>query len=507
MRVSTAKQGEQGVSLQQQRDAITRFTERNSFYIHRWFEERETAAERGRPMFNEIIEGLRAGEASGLIVHKIDRSARNLKDWAEIGELIDQGVEVHFANEFLDLQTRGGRLSADIQAVVAADYIRNLKEEARKGYYGRLKQGVLPRPAPLGYLDAGPGKPKLVDPVSSPLIKRAFELYGTGSCSIENLVTKLHSMGLRSKAGRKVYKNPLNDVLRNPFYMGLIRIEKTGEIFQGAHTPLIDAYLFELVQAALRSRVKTHRVHHEFIFKRLLQCHICKAGLIAEKQKGHVYYRCHTSKCPTACVRETTVEQDLIAQLRLLELSPAEKTCIQDGILRIRHDWRTSRKTVEASLQTRIAQHDDRLNRLTDAFVDGALDKQLFQQRKTALLLERREATGNLFSLSHDRRDIPLELEHCMHLAGNALAQYQAAQPDEKRELIKLLTSNRLLHGKKLTITLESPFHEIAARSNARCGGPPRDTARTWDLLLKQALHAISQGLLGENALWGSLKS
>jgi hypothetical protein len=40
---------------------------------------------------------------------------------------------VHFANDSLDLNTRGGRLSADIQAVVAADYIRNLREEAKKG--------------------------------------------------------------------------------------------------------------------------------------------------------------------------------------------------------------------------------------------------------------------------------------------------------------------------------------------------------------------------------------
>jgi len=66
---------------------------------------------------------LRRGKAQGVIIHKIDRGARNLKGWADLGELIDTGMEVHFANESLDLNTRGGRLSADIQAVVAADYI------------------------------------------------------------------------------------------------------------------------------------------------------------------------------------------------------------------------------------------------------------------------------------------------------------------------------------------------------------------------------------------------
>lgn len=101
---------------------------------------------------------LRGGKAKGIILHKLDRGARNLRDWAAIGELSDQGVEIHFVNESLDLQSRGGRLSADIQAVVAADYIRNLREETRKGFYGRLKQGLYPLRAPLGYLDQGKGK-------------------------------------------------------------------------------------------------------------------------------------------------------------------------------------------------------------------------------------------------------------------------------------------------------------------------------------------------------------
>ena len=57
----------------------------------------------------------------------------------------------------LDLNTRGGRLSADIQAVVAADFIRNLREETKKGFYGRLKQGLYPICAPIGYLDRGGG--------------------------------------------------------------------------------------------------------------------------------------------------------------------------------------------------------------------------------------------------------------------------------------------------------------------------------------------------------------
>src|SRR5262249_5583514 len=152
IRVSTAKQGEHGVSLQEQRAAISQYAQRFGLTIGEWFEERESAAKRGRPVFMQMLRALRRGSASGVVIHKIDRGARNLRDWADLGELIDSGIQVHFANESLDLNTRGGRLSADIQAVVAADYIRNLREETRKGFYGRLKQGFYPLPAPIGYL-------------------------------------------------------------------------------------------------------------------------------------------------------------------------------------------------------------------------------------------------------------------------------------------------------------------------------------------------------------------
>ena len=128
IRVSTAKQGDKGVSLQEQHAAIVRYAERQGLHIITCFEECLTAAKQGRPIFREMLRGLKKGDADGVIIHKIDRSARNLRDWADLGELIDAGVSVHFANESVDLQSRGGRLSADIQAVVAADYVRNLRE-------------------------------------------------------------------------------------------------------------------------------------------------------------------------------------------------------------------------------------------------------------------------------------------------------------------------------------------------------------------------------------------
>jgi site-specific DNA recombinase len=80
VRVSTAKQGEKGVSLQEQRNAIQTYAQRQGLSILEWFEERESAAKRGRPVFATMMRQLGLGKAQGVIIHKIDRGARNLKD-------------------------------------------------------------------------------------------------------------------------------------------------------------------------------------------------------------------------------------------------------------------------------------------------------------------------------------------------------------------------------------------------------------------------------------------
>src|SRR2546426_286981 len=308
-RVSTVRQGEHGVSLQEQRDAIARYAQRHALEISEWFEERETAAKQGRRVFARMLTRLQRREAEGVIIHKIDRSARNLTDWAELGDLIDQGIEVHFANESLDLNSRGGRLSADIQAVVAADFIRNLREETKKGIYGRLKQGVYPWPAPLGYLNKGKGNPKEPDPVQGPLLRRAFELYATGRYNLETLAQEMFRVGLRNRNGRKVTVNGLSTALNNLFYIGIIKLEKTGETFRGAHKTLATKSLFERVQNVLSGKARSSGWRHFLTFRRLLTCEHCTYTLIGETQKGHVYYRCHTRNWRTSCVREEVVDK------------------------------------------------------------------------------------------------------------------------------------------------------------------------------------------------------
>ena len=237
IRVSTQKQGE-GVSLEAQKDSILAFASHQNITITRWFEEKETTAKSGRPIFNQMLKLLRQGAAKGLVIHKIDRSARNLKDWTVISDLSDGGVDIYFATETLDFRSRGGRLTADIQAVIAADYIRNLREESKKGIDGRLKQGLYPFPAPTGYLNNGKAKAKTIDPIKGPLVKLAFDLYVQGKHSLRSLETEMVNRGLRNAGGRPFSHHGIANIISNPFYFGMIRIKHTGETFPGSMSHL-----------------------------------------------------------------------------------------------------------------------------------------------------------------------------------------------------------------------------------------------------------------------------
>ena len=433
-----------------------------------------------------MVRLLRRGTVQGVVIHKIDRGARNLKDWADLGELIDAGVEVHFANESLDLNTRGGRLSADIQAVVAADYIRNLREEAKKGIYGRLKQGIYPIAAPIGYLDRGAGQPKDPDPSKAPFVREAFQLYATGNYSLPRLVDEMYARGLRNRFGRKVTLNGMSTVLNNPFYIGVIRIKKTGEFFAGKHQPVLSKQLFDTVQGILRGKTVPRLIKHEFLFRKLVRCRRCGYTLIPELKKGHVYYRCHTRTCETKTIREERIDEAVLTALAPLRLDREELSYARQWIANARANQETSRVQELEAVRLRLTQVRERLGRLTDAYLDGAIDKAMLDQRRNGLLLEEAGFKQRITELEAGRYDTVTRLEQFLELAQAASDLYKRATPLEKRDFVKKLTSNLGVDRDFVGIELTNGARLMANRSLPTSGGPHEGTHRTFDSFLSR---------------------
>ena len=477
VRVSTQKQGE-GVSLEAQRAAIEQFAGRNDIAISEWFEEKQTAAKGGRPVFGAMLGALRRRKADGVVMHKIDRSARNFADWAKIGDLADAGIDVHFATETLDFRSRGGRLSADIQAVIAADYIRNLRDECLKGMYGRLKQGLYPWGAPLGYRNNGKGKAKTPEPLVAPLIRELFELYATGNHSIRSLRDAMTKRGLRGTAGAPLSKHGIEVILANPFYCGIIKVRSTGDVYPGCHEPLIPVSLFERVQHIKSGKAGKKVTRHNHVYRGLFHCAFCGYAMIPERQKGRVYYRCHTSSCPTTAVREDQIENLVISQLEKVAFADDQIAEIEDAVSR----WPARDRAQEAikAKGLQLAQVVQRLDRLTDALIDRLIDQDTFRAKKERFAIERQRLTEEIAELcdsEHDAANLRRFLERMKSLSQT----YISANPSEKRQIVEMATSNRSVSRKDITLEPQNWLNALQDWGAAPVGEHQRPNSRTDD--------------------------
>jgi len=474
-RVSTVKQGE-GVSLEAQKEAIAIFAKRHGLLVTRWFEEKETAAKSGRPIFEEVVRALQAKEAEGLIVHKIDRSARNFSDWARVGELVDSGIDVHFAHESLDLRSRGGRLTADIQAVIAADYVRNLREECLKGIEGRLKQGLFPFAAPIGYLNQGAGKPKIPDPERAAFVRRTFEMYATQTYSFRGLLAELERQGFRNRSGKPITKGCLENLLSNPFYHGVIHIKRSGRRYPGCHEPIISKALFDRVQIIKSDRQHKKQTIHNHTYRRLFKCGNCGRSLYNEKQKGRVYIRCHTKACPPTSVREDILEAEISRALRSLRIKPADENRIERKL----KQWIKAHNPQQdcKAIELQLAQIADRQEKLTDALIDGLIDKATFETRKSALVSDSEDLTTALAETA-DMAANERFFRSFLELVKNLHLLHQLGNPAQKRQITEIAFSNRTLTGKTLYLEPQKWLQEIDFSLSVLFGGPERDRTRT----------------------------
>lgn len=491
IRVSTVKQGQKGVSLTEQREIVQRYAAQNGLHVSHWFEERETASKIGRPLFNQMLAGLKAHQAHGVIIHKVDRSARNRWDWAEVMHLREFGIEVHFAGESLDLSSSAGILAADIQAVMAVHYSRNLSEETKKGYYGRLKQGLCPYPAPLGYLNNGRGNAKTIDPIQGPVVREAFELYATGRYSLIRLAEELYARGLRTRSsqnkpgGQRVGRTAVAAILSNPFYFGVLYVKKTKQTFVGSHEPLISKQLFEKVQRVLCGNTQRKIQKHSFRFSRFIRCALCGRALIGETHKGHIYYRCH-SQHESTILREDEIDRTFGHSLKKLWLSPDEGSLIDELCEDIKQNWNQDAESRLKAEELRLAAIQTKLERLTDAYVDGVLDRLQFEERKTTLILERRDADKRITGIRSGDDSGLAQWNKIVELIKAASLLHENANPQEKREMVDCIMSNPVATHKTLAISLQFPFSEIAKRNDGQSGCPLRDNGRTfWQKLLK----------------------
>src|SRR5581483_3675783 len=252
---------------------------------------------------------------------------------------------------------------------------------------------------------------------------------------------ELNRLGLRYRNGSQIKRTGLAWLLKNPFYIGLIHIKTTNETFQGIHEPLVNRPLFDRVQNILQRKSNTQAFKHDFLYRRRLTCKTCAYSLIGETHKHHVYYRCQTSTCPVTCVREEIVNQAVLGQMARLTFSKDEHAWFRHKLSQMRLHKVEEQETMVNSINLQIAQADDRLNRLTDAYIDRLIEKNIFEQRKSALLSERTDLKQLLAEWQTGKRNPADELLDFLERADAAFLAYKHGLMEERRDLLDAVTS------------------------------------------------------------------
>lgn len=282
------------------------------FSIKREFIDIESAKNPGRKEFTNMLQLLETdGACLVVLVEKTDRLYRNRTDALAFEALIEKrAVEIHLVKEgrVIGKDSRSqDKFMHDIHVAVAKNYVENLKEEVKKGMREKAEQGIYPGRAPFGYKNNSATRSIDVHEKMSPVIRRIFELYGSGKHSLATLRS-----AVLAEAGLRISRAYLETILKNPFYIG--RFVWRGVEYKGTHAPLISPDLFKRVQEAFSGRHKPKYRKHQFAFAGLLRCAHDGCTVTTELQKKrYVYYRCShgRGKCSLPYMREQELSDHL----------------------------------------------------------------------------------------------------------------------------------------------------------------------------------------------------
>ncbi len=213
-----------------------------------------------RPALKRLLADIKSGKVQIVVVYKVDRLTRSLADFAKIVDVLDaHGASFVSVTQQFNTTTSMGRLTlnmllsfAQFEREIAGERIRD-KIAASKAK-GMWMGGTVP----LGY-DVKDRK-LVVNETDAKLVQKIFSRYSElGSVSL--LQPELDTQGYRSKrregtgrcstGGRPLSRGILYLILQNRLYRG--QVAHKGNIYDGQHEAIIDAELWDRVQAKLAS--------------------------------------------------------------------------------------------------------------------------------------------------------------------------------------------------------------------------------------------------------------
>jgi site-specific DNA recombinase len=313
-----------------------------------------------RPKFKALLEAAEQRRYDVVLVHKLDRFARNLLVLLEtLGRLGRADVSLESCSEQLDYSTPHGRLFMVLMGGIAEWYSNNLSKETRKGKKERKDQGLYNGLLPFG-TTAGPDGIPVEDRRAFCVLNwterdgRRYVDGGRETCNFDGLrlavrlcteqglsdgliAQALTSAGYRTTGNRGANpfsKDTVSEILTNRFYWGELPVYEDVRAggrsrpvqvgwTPGKHDALdgFDEALWERIQAVRdqnrRGAAKTRGEARTFSLTGLVTCHECggRIGIMGDRT-GKPRLRCRNRiQKLTACKNSLTWLEGYEAQL------------------------------------------------------------------------------------------------------------------------------------------------------------------------------------------------
>lgn len=466
------------------------------------FEERRSAKTPGRPEFNKLLNLIQKGEVDTVVCWKADRLARNALDGGSILYALESKK---LARIITSDRTYAGQADEEfilhLELGLSAKFSKDLSKNTKRGMEEKWRHGEWTGIAPLGYLNRRDDRNHgtiVVDGRAAPYVRKLFELAATGNYSLLRLAQlaeeewRLNFIRRRRANSRRrgIPLNTIQRILRNPFYVGMMRIK--GQMMPGSHPPLINKALFDRVQDVLAGRrVSAERPQTKsFAFSGIIRCGGCGRRLSAYTKvkpsgRTYTYYIC-SNRSKKRCSQPQIVEHEFTAAiedaLMHITLTPEDK----ENCLRVVGELAAARLTTAGEEKDRLIaeitafEHQNR--RLLDLLLEGAISQDDYNYKRAELGAQLAAAQMKLGVFSADFQQRIELARNFFSALPEGVSDFQAAENEGKKGIVRSLGLELIAEDKKVRVHAEKPTSILLDRSASPMWGQLVNEVMTYFL-------------------------
>jgi DNA invertase Pin-like site-specific DNA recombinase len=200
IRVSTDTQAVDGVSLAAQRDKIEQFARLYDYELIAVIEDAGASAKTlNRDGLNQALAMLESGEAGALIVAKLDRLTRSVKDLGELLENRFTRFSLVSVGEEINTSTAAGRLVLNVLMSVAQWEREAISERTKTALQHKKAQGQRVGAIPYGYSVGSDGQTLEANPAEQEVIKAVLK-YRAAGLGFRLICQRLESDGFKTRS-------------------------------------------------------------------------------------------------------------------------------------------------------------------------------------------------------------------------------------------------------------------------------------------------------------------